>query len=303
MNLPQLYYFKKLAELEHYTRAAKELYISQPALSEAIHSLEKELGVPLFKRVGRNVQLTKYGSEFYGYVSAGLAQIDNGVARAKSYSEATHGTLNVGSVFTVQGGYLPALLNAFRVDVSGEVTFNIYQGFTVPLVAGLRRGDYDAIFAAKPDDTEDLDCVEVVAHELTVVVNENHPLAQQDTVSFDELKPYEVFTYRGGSPIGDEVNGLLEEHGIKASRTYEDEISIGGVIAANEEAAGLCTYTIGLSSYKNVKELVVEEVPRDFHKIYLITPKSDFRPYVLDEFIRFTAGFEPPEGAVPHLKA
>lgn len=58
MNLSQLNYFKKLAEVLHYTRAAQELFITQPTLSGAISSLEKELGAPLFERSGRSVLLT-----------------------------------------------------------------------------------------------------------------------------------------------------------------------------------------------------------------------------------------------------
>ena len=57
MNLSQLYYFRKLAELEHYGKASEELFITQPSLSNSIGNLEKELGVPLFERVGRNVRL------------------------------------------------------------------------------------------------------------------------------------------------------------------------------------------------------------------------------------------------------
>ena len=58
MNLSQLYYFRKLAEIEHYGKASKELFITQPSLSNAIGNLERELGVQLFERVGRNVRLT-----------------------------------------------------------------------------------------------------------------------------------------------------------------------------------------------------------------------------------------------------
>ena len=56
MNLPQLYYFRKLAEVQHYTEAAKALYITQPSLSDSIASLEKELGVSLFQKKGRNIK-------------------------------------------------------------------------------------------------------------------------------------------------------------------------------------------------------------------------------------------------------
>ncbi len=57
MNLAQLRYFQKLADLQHYSQAAKELNIAQPSLSSSISSLEKELGIPLFQKVGRNVRL------------------------------------------------------------------------------------------------------------------------------------------------------------------------------------------------------------------------------------------------------
>ena len=61
MNLQQLYYFKTIAELEHYTRVAEKLLISQPSLSYAMSELERELGASLFVKQGRGVVLTKFG--------------------------------------------------------------------------------------------------------------------------------------------------------------------------------------------------------------------------------------------------
>ena len=72
MNLNQLYYFKTLAELEHYTKAAEKLNISQPTLSHSISSMEKELGANLFEKQGRNVVLTKYGRIYMFYVENAL---------------------------------------------------------------------------------------------------------------------------------------------------------------------------------------------------------------------------------------
>ena len=63
MNLAQLHYFRKLAQLEHYTQAAQELFISQPSLSASISSMEEELHIKLFQKKGRNVKLTKDGRE------------------------------------------------------------------------------------------------------------------------------------------------------------------------------------------------------------------------------------------------
>lgn len=72
MNLNQLHYFVTLAHIEHYTRAAEMLSITQPSLSHAISMLEQELETNLFEKRGRNVVLTKYGKVFLEYVEEAL---------------------------------------------------------------------------------------------------------------------------------------------------------------------------------------------------------------------------------------
>ena len=95
MNLPQLYYFRKLAEVQHYTEAAKALYSTQPSLSDYIASLEKELGVSLFQKKGRNIQLTKYGEEFYQYVSESLSILEHGISLIKEKSGHISGSIDI----------------------------------------------------------------------------------------------------------------------------------------------------------------------------------------------------------------
>ena len=68
MNLQHLRYFLTLADLEHYTDAAKQLHITQPTLSHAIATLESEVKVPLFVKKGRNIVLTEAGKDFYKIV-------------------------------------------------------------------------------------------------------------------------------------------------------------------------------------------------------------------------------------------
>ena len=79
MNLYHLRYFVTLAHLEHYTKAADVLAITQPSLSHAISSLEEELGVKLFEKNGRNVSLTKYGKSFLEDVEQTLNRLDSSV--------------------------------------------------------------------------------------------------------------------------------------------------------------------------------------------------------------------------------
>ncbi len=76
MNLKHLQYFRVLAKTQHYTKAAAQLYITQPSLSQAIGELEKELNIKLFEKVGRNIKLTKYGQYFLTYVENGLEELE-----------------------------------------------------------------------------------------------------------------------------------------------------------------------------------------------------------------------------------
>ena len=78
MNVAQLRYFVAVAQLEHYSKAAKALYITQPALSNSMNRLEKELGVQLFESMGRNIVLTPQGKDLLVSVSAALKELDRG---------------------------------------------------------------------------------------------------------------------------------------------------------------------------------------------------------------------------------
>ena len=148
MNLSQLYYFRKLAELEHYTKAAKELYITQPSLSDAIASLEDELGIPLFKKEGRNIKLTKYGKEFYYYVCASLNELETGIALAKEKSGALGGSVDLGCLPTILGDFMPQAMNRYTTSRNARVTFNIHPCFTLDIVAGINAGPSDLGFCS-----------------------------------------------------------------------------------------------------------------------------------------------------------
>lgn len=65
MNLQQLYYFQAISRLKNYTKAAEQLLVAQSSLSHSIGDLERELGVPLFFKVGRNIDITEYGKSMW----------------------------------------------------------------------------------------------------------------------------------------------------------------------------------------------------------------------------------------------
>lgn len=299
MNLSQLYYFSKLSELEHFSKAAKELYITQPSLSHAIKSLETELGVQLFEREGRRMRLTPFGKEFAIYVKRGLREIDKGVELAQEFNGKLGGTVNVGAVLTVQGDYLPPLFHDFSENYGQEVKLNMFQGFSVPLVEGLENDKYDVVFAAAGKRKPNLCYEHVLSHELVVVVNKDNPLAQRSSIGIPELSGYDVHTYRLGTPIGEEVNDLLMEYSLSAKHDCEDEVSLGGIISAMPNDIALATLAISLKAFDHLRFLRIEEVPQDFHPIYLIYKRDAYRSCAAERFIQFSQDWVAPKDAIP----
>ena len=155
MNLQQLYYFRKLAEVQHYTEAAKALYITQPSLSDSIASLESELSVALFQKKGRNVQLTKYGEEFSQYVNQSLEILEHGIALMKEKSDSMTGTIDIGCIPTLLGDFLPDALDLYH-EHHPQVNFNIFHEKSIPVAEGVSAGTYDIGFCSMVEHMDDL---------------------------------------------------------------------------------------------------------------------------------------------------
>ena len=161
MNLSQLYYFRKLAEVKHYTHAAEELFISQPTLSNSISQLERELGIPLFEREGRKIKLTKYGEEFYQYATEAVNALEKGIALAHEHAGSPTGSIDIGAIYTIQSDYLPSLIKGYRDQYGKDAQVNVFQGLTQPLLEDLESNRYELAFTAYVGNKPDLTFVPV----------------------------------------------------------------------------------------------------------------------------------------------
>ena len=149
MNLNQLYYFQKVAQLQHYHQAAKELNISQPSLSRSIANLEEELGVSLFQKNGRNIELTKYGSIFLEHVNRIIDEIKIAENKMKSLAGSSSGHIDIGYVFPLAKSYIPRLVRSFlNQQENHEITFSLSQEITKNLIADLKNEKYDVVFGS-----------------------------------------------------------------------------------------------------------------------------------------------------------
>ncbi|HEX2567332.1 MAG TPA: LysR family transcriptional regulator [Burkholderiales bacterium] len=141
-ELWQLRYFIALAERLHFGRAAEALHISQPPLSRAIRGLEARLGVALFARTRRRVELTAEGARLLEEARRVLAQLEHGVQAVRSMASGEEGRLRIGFVSLADYGVLPGLLKAYKA-ARPRVRLALREMLSPEQAAALASGELD----------------------------------------------------------------------------------------------------------------------------------------------------------------
>ena len=285
MNLAQLRYFSKLATIQHYTKAAEALSITQPALSNSIKQLEAELGIPLFEQVGRKVHLTKWGQEFNDYVVQGLDIIDKGIAVAHEHAGSLSGTVDIGTIYTIQADYLPELLYEYRERYGVKVDVRMSQGLTRDLLDRVEEGSCDLCFASRMEGRPGLTFVPVAMQRLVVIVHEDSPLADLEKVSLEQLAGRPVASYRDDTTIGREVRALIKNTGVEIREGFDDEISLGSTVSAYSDMVGISLDTLGLSAFSRVRVIPIEGMEGGFHLVYMAYRKAGHKTRSVENMI------------------
>jgi LysR family hydrogen peroxide-inducible transcriptional activator len=184
MELHQLRYFAKVAELENFTRAAEACHVSQPSLSQQIANLERELGQPLFERLPRGARLTDAGRAFKARIDEALRLLDD--AKSQAADDGETGRLVIGAIPTVAPYFLPGLAAMFREECPGAV-LEIVEDTTAALVSLLRDGAADLALLALPVAADGLERRELLTEELVALLPAGHPAATGDDVALEDL--------------------------------------------------------------------------------------------------------------------
>jgi DNA-binding transcriptional LysR family regulator len=194
VDLLQLRYFQAVARHQHVSRAAAELHVAQPALSRAIARLEAELGVPLFDRRGRRVQLNRFGAMFLARADRALGEVDQGQRELRDAAGLAQGTVAVAAetLRTLSG-----LVAGFLAGHPG-VSFRLYQSPAPVMAAQLQAGEVDLCLASQPLPGPGLAAAELLSEEVLVAVPPSHPVAGRTRVTVGELAGEPFVTTRPG---------------------------------------------------------------------------------------------------------
>ncbi|MEV5976546.1 LysR substrate-binding domain-containing protein [Streptomyces sp. NPDC052114] len=170
MQFQQLHYFVAVAETRHFTRAAEEVHVSQPSLSQQIRALEKELGAELFSRARGNIALTDAGEALLPLARRILADADTARIEVQELAQLRRGRIRLGATPSVCTGLLPDVLRAFH-DQHPGIQLLIEEGGSHDLVRELARGALDLalVVLPLPSPSPALTTVELLREDLVVV--------------------------------------------------------------------------------------------------------------------------------------
>ncbi len=214
VELRHIRYFIAVAEYLNFRKAAQRLHIAQPPLSRQIRQLEETLGVELFARDKRRVELTKAGHAFLEEARKLIVQAGHAVEAARQAQRGDAGVIRVG-IASGLGGVVSQVVFDFRkrwpaIEVECRDIFSNFQN------EALRRHDIDIGFLRPPLDHVALNCELLYEEEFVVIVPKMHRLAKRRAVRMHDIanEPLIIFDRNFSSGLYDKILSLYSRHGL-----------------------------------------------------------------------------------------
>jgi DNA-binding transcriptional LysR family regulator len=268
MELRHLRYFIAVAEEENVTRAAERLHVSQPPLSRQIHDLEEELGVPLFDRTGKSLQLNAAGKVFLVEARAVLERAAQALQTVQALSEDHQQTIDVGYAPSLSVQILPQILRIFE-QTQPLVRVRLHDLSSSEMQQGLRDGSLQAAFLALPRQVQrgDLSYAKLQSHPVCVAMPAHHPLAKKRKISLTELFTHRLIGYNQRDYA--EYHQWLETLSPtrKKPTLAEEYDSMTSLITAIESGRGVALVSKSLSCFSGprLQYRPLSPAPEPFH--------------------------------------
>lgn len=287
MELQKLRQFYTVAKYQHITKAASELYIAQPSLTQAISSLEKELDVPLFVKRGRNIVLTEYGEYLKGRLDTLLPEIDA----------------------------IPEEIQAMKDGVSKRIRLNILaaSSFVLSAIVAYRKRHPDAVFDFE-QRAEKQNCDIVITtnvgrkkapanyarrsaleERIYLAVPKDSVYGKKECISLSEVKEEEFVMLSGSRLFGVICNQLCSEAGFTPRIMFESDSpsAVQNIISTGAGIAFWPEYSWGKLTSDSVKLLTVtspdcrRELIAEFYETGNRSQYAeDFYEFLLNEFFK-----------------
>ncbi|MEJ0096017.1 MAG: LysR substrate-binding domain-containing protein [Methylocella sp.] len=214
MNLRDLRYIIKVADLKHFGRAATACHVSQPTLSGQILKLEEELGVAIFERVGKSLTTTAAGEMILAHARRAVAAADDILICAKASRDPMLGPLRVGVIPTLAPYLMPFVLPEARRAMP-LTPLALVEDLTDRLIEPVLQGQLDAAIIASDPENDALDIAPLFDEPFFLVLPNDHPLREVAVVDADEIDPHQLLLLADGHCLRDQALELCQHANLR----------------------------------------------------------------------------------------
>ena len=212
VTLRQMRVFTAVAQCRSFTRAARELHLTQPAVSQQIKLLEAEVGLPLFEHIGRTIQVTAAGEELLRYAAQVTDLLREAGEALAAMRGLKRGVLKLGAVSTAKY-FAPSLLSAFT-PAYPEVTIRFVVGNREEIVRALAANEIDLVIMGRPPRELVTVAAPFARHPLVIIASPEHPLAGKRRIPLKRLASENFVIREMGSGTRAAMEHLFKEHGM-----------------------------------------------------------------------------------------
>jgi DNA-binding transcriptional LysR family regulator len=295
MDFRQLRYFVAVAEELNIGRASVRLHISQPPLTRQMQSLEEQLGVTLFLRGTRGVELTEAGQYFFEGAKNILALGEQTVERAQRASQGQLGRIDIGLFGSSVLSIIPKILLAFR-NLYPDVKIVLHTMDKNKQIDALRNHTITIGFNRLIGELPDIKAEVVMNENLMIAINEAHPLAKLAEIPLAELAGHPVVLFPSGSRPNfiDMVIGLCRDDGFQPQVAQEvNDILTGVALVAG--GFGFCVVPQAATNLKipGVAYRTIKKNPQPTVDVSCLYRKDDQSP-ILQSFLQIVRLFRRP---------
>jgi DNA-binding transcriptional LysR family regulator len=285
VELRHVRYFLAVAEHLNFSKAAQQLHIAQPPLSRQIRQLEDDLGVSLFVRNKRHVQLTKAGLVFLDEARKLVVQAGYATEAARHAQKGESGFVRIGIASGLGGAVGRVVIDHCRhlpaVNIECKDIFSSQQS------ALLHKREIDVGFLRPPIDQVNLDCELLFEEEFTVILPITHRLARRKSLRLKEIadEPLIIFNRNFSSGLYDKILGLYSRQGLTphfAVTHVESHEEAGAVMVASGRAIYIGVGALTTRSVEGIDLAAVrlDELDAEID-IYMAWRKDEASPAVL----------------------
>ena len=293
MDIRNIQTFIRAAELGSFTKVADEMQYVQSTVSMQIQQLERELGYPLFDRIGKRVSLTALGAEFLSYAYK-ITQAMQEASSLNKNAEDTWGTLRVGILESLLFANMLALLPQFK-NTYKNLNLQLKMGQTTELLQQLKQNQLDMVYLSAGLNTDpDLCCYYKRAEQLVFISSPDHPVAKKKKIPVRELFSYDfVVTEHSGICYG-RLRELAAQHNgsLCASVEVDSTIAIASLVQKNMALAFLPKYSV--QKQLEEKSLIAVDVdlePQIYYSQILSHKRRWVSPFMKELIARIAAAY------------